>query len=112
MKDERYVMLKNFIHNELGITKDDVQEWIKETIETVVTAEFQRINQQTDFSEMLNDIALKEFNKVLGDRHMYGGESGLKKVIGRTLADRICAKLNITMEEIKPTDEEMKVEIL
>ena len=31
-KNDKWVMFRNYMHNELGITKDDIREWIKESI--------------------------------------------------------------------------------
>lgn len=33
---EKYKMFKNFMYNELGITKDDIQYWIQESIKEEV----------------------------------------------------------------------------
>ncbi len=30
MAGEKYKMFKQFMHNELGITKEDIREWVKE----------------------------------------------------------------------------------
>lgn len=29
-KNDKWTMFKNYIHNELGITKDDIRAWLKE----------------------------------------------------------------------------------
>ena len=29
---EKYKMFKQFMHNELGITKEDIREWVKESV--------------------------------------------------------------------------------
>ena len=29
----KWGMFRNFLHNELGITKDDIREWIKESVQ-------------------------------------------------------------------------------
>ena len=31
-KNDKWVMFRNYMHNELCITKDDIREWIKESI--------------------------------------------------------------------------------
>lgn len=32
-KNDKWVMFRNYMHNELGITKEDIQTWIKEAVE-------------------------------------------------------------------------------
>ena len=32
MANEKYTMFKQFMHNELGITKEDIREWVKEAV--------------------------------------------------------------------------------
>lgn len=30
---DKWIMFKNYMHNELGITKEDIRQWIKEAVE-------------------------------------------------------------------------------
>lgn len=32
-KNDKWSMFKNYMHNELGITKEDIREWIQEAVE-------------------------------------------------------------------------------
>jgi len=32
MKDEKWIMFKNYMHNELGITKEDIKQWVDDAI--------------------------------------------------------------------------------
>lgn len=36
MKDDKWVIFKNYLHNELGITKEDIREWIGQAVEEQV----------------------------------------------------------------------------
>ncbi len=31
-KDDKWVMFRNYMHNELGITKEDIRMWINEAV--------------------------------------------------------------------------------
>lgn len=33
-KNDKWTMFKNYIHNELGITKDDIRAWLKEAVQS------------------------------------------------------------------------------
>ena len=32
-KNDKWSMFRNYMHNELGITKEDIREWIQEAVE-------------------------------------------------------------------------------
>lgn len=34
MADDKWTMFKNYLHNELGITKDDIRAWLKEAVQS------------------------------------------------------------------------------
>ena len=31
-KDDKWLMFKNYMHNELGITKEDIRQWIDDSV--------------------------------------------------------------------------------
>lgn len=31
-KDDKWVMFRNYMHNELGITKEDIRKWIDDSV--------------------------------------------------------------------------------
>lgn len=33
-KNDKWTMFKNYMHNELGITKDDIRAWLKEAVQS------------------------------------------------------------------------------
>lgn len=33
-KNDKWTMFKNYLHNELGITKDDIRAWLKEAVQS------------------------------------------------------------------------------
>ena len=35
MSKDKWIMFKNYLHNELGITKEHIEEWVKEAIDKV-----------------------------------------------------------------------------
>lgn len=37
-KDDKWVMFRNYMHNELGITKEDIRNWIDEAVQEQVKA--------------------------------------------------------------------------
>ena len=35
-KNDKWSMFKNYMHNELGITKDDIREWMVNTKDKII----------------------------------------------------------------------------
>jgi len=50
MKDDKWLMFKNYMHNELGITKEDIRQWIddavREQAEKMVKNEFKSFSTE------------------------------------------------------------------
>lgn len=80
MKNEKWEMFKNYMHNELGITKDDIRAWIKEAAyeqaQRLVDQEFGRFNIESKITE----IAKREFN----DRY-----SGIRTELIKEIASKL-----------------------
>lgn len=59
---DKWLMFKNYMHNELGITKEDIREWIedsvKEQAERMVHNEFSRFNITEIVREVMRSKAL------------------------------------------------------
>ena len=68
MKDDKWTMFKNYMHNELGITKDDIRSWIKEAAEEqanrLVEQEFGRFDVKGTFSRRIELEFLKYSSKL------------------------------------------------
>lgn len=60
-KDDKWVMFKNYMHNELGITKEDIREWIDNSIEEQVRLVLDNTFKNID----LRDIICREVRKTL-----------------------------------------------
>jgi hypothetical protein len=56
MSKEKWILFKNYLHNELGIRKDDIEQWTKQAIKEV--AEEYVSSRLSPF--MIREIAKKE----------------------------------------------------
>jgi hypothetical protein len=70
--NDKYKMFKNFLHNELGIEKADIREWIKESVQEevkkVVAEAYDKFNMETIISKEVNRIVREpygNFNKTI-----------------------------------------------
>ena len=85
----KWLMFKNYMHNELGITKEDIREWIQEAVQQ--QAEKMVRNEFSNF-----DIQ-KVVKKMVTEDTFYGSES-LKKEIRTELGNQLLEKLELTIK--------------
>lgn len=61
-KDDKWVMFRNYMHNELGITKEDVRIWINEAAaeeaKKIVADSFQRENPEQLIKRAIYDSSV------------------------------------------------------
>lgn len=80
MSNEKWKMFKNYMHNELGITKDDIRAWIKEAAkeqaERLVNQEFGKFNIGGHIRSVINN----DFFKY---------KSRLREEISKAIIDKI-----------------------
>lgn len=50
---EKWQMFKNFMHNELGISKEDIREWIDEAIKEQARLIVEQTFKKTDIQEVI-----------------------------------------------------------
>ena len=82
---DKYTMFKNYMHNELGITKEDIREWIENSVEEqaekLVAHEFNNFDIKKIVSDTVKD------NK-------YFGNSYIKKEIRDELTKQIMERIS------------------
>ena len=79
-------MFKNYMHNELGITKEDIRQWIEEAVqkqaETLVNNEFKNFDVNRVVERVIND-------------DKYFGSKNLKRDIAQELSKQIMERLHL-----------------
>lgn len=86
--NEKYKMFRQFMVNELGITREDIKEWTFDAVETTVKKEFGQIN--------ITGI----INKILDDELNAGYPNLKEKLINKAakeLADSMAQSMRITV---------------
>jgi len=58
MKNDKYVMFRNIMYNELGITKEDIREWTKEAVIKTVGQYLESFNI-SDYIQRLIDYRIE-----------------------------------------------------
>ena len=83
---DKWIMFKNYMHNELGITKEDIRQWIEESVqkqaETLVNNEFKNFDVNRVVERVIND-------------DKYFGSKNLKRDIAQELSKQIMERLHL-----------------
>lgn len=83
---QKYTMFRNFMVNELAVTREDIEEWTKQAIAAEVNKVMGQIN--------LSEIARTEIHRIA---ESMGGYKGLTELVSREITNRF--KISV---EIKP----------
>lgn len=94
-------MFKNFLHNELGISKDDIKEWIRESIKE----ECKNIVEQSYGTFNIKTFMKSEIEKILSDSQWYNHKT-LTEEVYKEVAKRIIKMhdINLTLKEKNKND--------
>ena len=80
-KNDKWSMFKNYMHNELGITKEDIREWTQEAVEM----EARKMVDESFSKYSINDRISREIDKHIGQFSDYS----LRQQISNELVKRL-----------------------
>lgn len=87
-KNDKWLMFRNYMANELGITKEDIREWIQdithEEVKNVVANAYGRVDIESEIRHAIQENDYWGNGKTFGD--------GVKREVANILADRIDVK--------------------
>jgi hypothetical protein len=92
MKDPRdkYEMFKNFMHNELGISRDEIRQWVREAVadeaRRIVAQEFGKF----DPAQIVKNFMFEE---------IYWGQKQLQEDCRKLLVEVLTSKIKMTLAE-------------
>ncbi|MDX9694954.1 MAG: hypothetical protein RBT49_04110 [Bacteroidales bacterium] len=90
MENDKYKMFKNFLHNELEISREDIREWIKDAVKDEVTRLVD--NEYGKFN-------VRDYIKQTLIKHSVFGTDKLKDEIKYVLTNLIVNKLDIKLNK-------------
>lgn len=70
-KDDKWVMFRNFMHNELDITKEDVRKWIDDSVKQVAKDMVENAFARKNPEQMIKDAIYKSdyfYNESFNNR--------------------------------------------
>ena len=90
MIDDKWKMFKNFMYNELGITKNDIKEWVKEAVYEVAENYVEYQFSEDRFTEYIESVIENHWSDYYGDGDY---EKDIKRIIADEFIKRIELKL-------------------
>ena len=67
MAGEKYKMFKQFMHNELGITKEDIREWVKESVREEAAKMIAKTYEDFDVKREIREVINSPYNSIRKD---------------------------------------------
>ena len=92
MANDKWTMFKNYLHNELGITKDDIRCWVKEA----VSEEARKLLDQTFGHYKVEEIMEQTLYKTIADRNW--DRNTFKREVSRMTAEILVEKISLKIE--------------
>ncbi len=89
--NSKYKAFRNFLYNDLGITREDIKEWTKEAIQETVT----KIVGQMNVAGIIRDKIGYELKYV-----------GIRDEILRQVATEMAKELTITVQKKEPQEKD------
>ena len=80
-KNDKWMMFKNYMHNELGITKDDIRAWLKEAVKSQAELMLQKTFDDFDMDRFVRNHILTQMR--------YWTTDEVRKQVASLLADRL-----------------------
>ena len=82
--ENKWLMFKNYMHNELGITKEDIRQWIEESVEKQAEVLIK--------NEVKNFDVHKVVQRIISDER-YFGENHLKREITQEFIKQLMERI-------------------
>ena len=95
MKSKEYKAIKNFVHNELGLTKEDFISLMKDAVKDEAKAFVQRKFQESDlrYEEMAKLAITSEAKSILTGRQYGTNSDKMFAMVGKAIAEQFTIKL-------------------
>ncbi|MGL4232715.1 MAG: hypothetical protein ACRCWJ_15225 [Casimicrobium sp.] len=93
--DNKYKEFRNFMCNELNITRYDIETWTKEA----VAKEVHKLVSGADMKKLAEDAVRASVRQVVIGSSFSGPSTEIKKVIEKAMYEQIVGRVSITVVE-------------
>ena len=80
-RNDKWLMFKNYLNNELGITKDDIRAWLKEAVQSLAELMLQKTFDDFDMDKFVRNHILTQMR--------YWTTDEVRRQVASLLADRL-----------------------
>lgn len=80
-RNDKWLMFKNYLHNELGITKDDIRAWLKEAVQSQAELMLQKTFDDFDMDKFVRNH--------ISTQMRYWTIEEVRRQVASLLADRL-----------------------
>lgn len=93
MDNNKWIMFKNYMHNELGITKDDIQMWVVES----VTQQAKKALTEYNYVDRIDQLITKRIDDVIKG-NTWNFKSFNDEIIGKVVKD-LSSQIRLTLRD-------------
>ena len=93
MDNNKWIMFKNYMHNELGITKDDIQSWVVES----VTQQAKKALSEYNYVDRIDQLITKRIDDVIKG-NTWNSKSFNDEIIGKVAKD-LLSQIRLTLRD-------------
>lgn len=93
MDNNKWIMFKNYMHNELGITKDDIQSWVVES----VTQQAKKALSEYNYADRIDQLITKRIDDVIKG-NTWNSKSFNDEIIGKVVKD-LSSQIRLTLRD-------------
>lgn len=86
-------MFKNYMHNELGITKDDIQSWVVES----VIQQAKKALSEYNYVDRIDQLITKRIDDVIKG-NTWNSKSFNDEIIGKVVKD-LSSQIRLTLRD-------------
>ncbi len=93
MDNNKWIMFKNYMHNELGITKDDIQSWVVES----VIQQAKKALSEYNYADRIDQLITKRIDDVIKG-NTWNSKSFNDEIIGKVVKD-LSSQIRLTLRD-------------
>ena len=93
MDNNKWIMFKNYMHNELGITKDDIQSWVVES----VIQQAKKALSEYNYVDRIDQLITKRIDDVIKG-NTWNSKSFNDEIIGKVAKD-LSSQIRLTLRD-------------
>lgn len=95
METNKYKEFRNFMCNELGITRHDIEAWTKEAVST----EVHKLVTGQPLQKLAEDAVKSAVRQVVVGSQYTGPTAEMRKLIEKTLMAELVGKISVTVTD-------------